>query len=108
MAQLRQDHEAFAQRGAQVLIVGPDGPRAFQRFWEEQAMPFIGLSDVGSVVSQHYQQEVNLLKLGRMPAVFIIDPNGIIRYAHYAQNMADIPHNTQLFEVLDAISVKKD
>jgi peroxiredoxin len=101
MAQLRQDYEAFAKRNVVVLIIGPDGPRAFKRFWEEQKMPFIGLADVGSKVSDLYQQEVNILKLGRMPAVFVVDEEGKIRFAHYAQHMADIPSNAQVLTILD-------
>ncbi len=103
MAQLRRDYEAFAKRNVAVLIIGPDGPRAFKRFWEEQAMPFVGLSDVGSGVSQRYQQEVNLLKLGRMPAVFVVDKEGKIRYVHYAKTMADIPTNDQILAALDSL-----
>jgi peroxiredoxin Q/BCP len=102
MAQLRQDEESFAKRNVAVLIIGPDGPRAFKRFWEEQNMPFIGLADIGSKVSDLYQQEVNILKLGRMPAVFVVDEEGKIRFIHYAQHMADIPSNAQILAVLDS------
>jgi len=30
-----------------------------------------------------YHQEVNMLKWGRMPAIFVIDREGVIRYGHY-------------------------
>lgn len=108
MTQLRQDHEAFIKRNVIVMIIGPDGPRAFKRFWEEQKMPFIGLADVGSKVGDLYQQEVNILKLGRMPAVFVIDEEGKIRFVHYAQSMADIPSNSQILDVLDSWKGKSD
>lgn len=66
-------------------------------------MPFVGLSDPKSRVSDTYQQEVNLLKLGRMPAIFVIDLEGNIRYLHYGDAMWDIPDNKEILGVLDQI-----
>lgn len=80
--------------------MGPDGPRAFKRFWEMNDMPFIGLADIKSAVASNFYQEVNLLKLGRMPAVFLIDSAGIIRYAYYGHSMSDIPKNAELLKNL--------
>jgi peroxiredoxin len=84
-----------------VIIIGPDGPRAFKRYWEEEKMPFPGCADIGSKVSDSYRQEVNILKLGRMPAEFIIDQKGIIRYLHYGESMSDIPSVDDLLNVID-------
>lgn len=103
MAQLRQDRAEFDKRGAEVIILGPDGPRAFVRYWDENEMPFIGLADVGSKVADRYAQEVNLMKLGRMPALFIVDKQGAIRFIHYGKSMSDIPANETVFQALDQL-----
>ncbi len=103
MAQLRQDQAEFVRRGVEVIILGPDGPRAFKRYWSEHEMPFIGLADVGSKVADRYAQEVNLIKLGRMPALFIIDKQGKIRFVHYGEAMSDIPPNDLVLEALDQL-----
>ncbi len=66
-------------------------------------MPFIGCADIKSKVADIFYQEVNLFKFGRMPAVFIIDRQGLIRYAHYGDAMSDIPANQELFKVLDSL-----
>jgi peroxiredoxin len=100
---LRLEYEQFTKRGTEILVLGPDGPNAFRRYWEENDMPFIGMADIKSRIASQYDQEVNLLKFGRMPAVFIIDPNGIIRYSHYSKSMSDLPSNQELLEVLDSI-----
>jgi len=103
LAQLRQDYDLFHQRGAEIIALGPDGPNAFERYWESEQIPFIGLPDIKSRISDIYYQEVNLLKLGRMPAIFVIDRQGIIRYAHYGDSLKDIPPNQVILDVLDQL-----
>jgi peroxiredoxin Q/BCP len=100
MAQLRQDYTHFVDLNTEVLVLGPNGPRMFQKFWKENEIPFVGLSDVGSKVAETFYQEVVILKLGRMPAVFIIDRKGIIQYVHYGNSMSDIPDNAVVINVL--------
>jgi len=104
MGQLRQDYEEFKKRGAEVIALGPDGQNAFIRFWKENDMPFIGLSDAGSRVADMYAQEVNLLKLGRMPATFVIDLQGRVRYVHYGEAMQDTAKNADILGVLDRLN----
>jgi peroxiredoxin Q/BCP len=106
MAQLRQDKAKFNESGAVVLILGPDGPNAFRKYWEENDIPFIGLPDLRSRVAALYEQEVNLFKFGRMPALFVIDLEGIIRYAHYGDSMEDIPANEVILDVLEQLKVE--
>jgi peroxiredoxin len=103
MAQLRQDYGKFQERKVEVIALGPDGPNAFKRFWQEQDMPFIGLADIKSQMADLFYQEVNILKLGRMPALFIIDLEGCIRFRYYGKSMSDIPSNEKVLEVLDQV-----
>ncbi len=103
MAQLRQDYAEFNRRGVEILVLGPDGPNAFKRYWEEEKMPFIGMADIRSQVADRYYQEVNLFKFGRMPALFVIDGQGLVRYSHYGDSMSDIPANRDVLAVIDQI-----
>jgi peroxiredoxin len=100
---LRDHYQEFVKRGVEIVVIGPDGPRAFKKYWEEERMPFPGCADIGSKVADNYQQEVNLFKLGRMPADIIIDRTGIIRYMHYGESMSDIPQIQQLLDVIDSL-----
>ncbi len=100
---MRDHYQEFVKRGVEIVVVGPDGPRAFKRYWEEEKMPFPGCADIGSKVADTYQQEVNLFKLGRMPADIIIDRTGTIRYMHYGESMSDIPQIKQLLDVIDSL-----
>lgn len=70
-------------------------------------MPFIGLADVGSKVAGLYHQELNWLKMGRMPAALVIDRQGRVRFLQYGESMADIPENGELFAVLDQINTEE-
>ncbi len=101
---MRDDFSKFQERKAQILVLGPDGPDAFKRYWEENDLPYTGCADIGSRVADSFHQEVNLFKFGRMPAVFVIDIHGRIRYSHYGESMRDIPLNEEILAVLDALA----
>lgn len=107
MAQLRHDYPEFEKRNAQVIVVGPEAETAFAAYWRKNDLPFIGLPDSSASVLKLYGQEVNLFKLGRMPAQVIIDRNSVVRYAHYGHSMSDIPNNQELFELLDELNSKQ-
>jgi len=108
MAQLRQDHGEFVKRETKVIVVGPENAVAFTKYWRENDLSFIGLPDPLASVLKLYGQEVNLFKLGRMPAQVIIDIDGVARYVHYGHSMSDIPENSELFELLDNIYGNKE
>jgi peroxiredoxin len=104
MAQLRQDYDKFQQRQAEILFIGPEDAAAFARYFGENDLPFIGLPDPTHSVLKLYGQEVNLFKLGRMPAQVLVDKNGLARFAHYGHSMADIPPNAELLKLLDSLN----
>ena len=104
MAQLRQGYDGYARRNAEIVVLGPEGPRDFQRYWEKNDIPFIGLPDPKHTVLKLYGQEVKLFKLGRMPAQLLIDKEGRVRFVHYGHSMGDIPSNSEIWEILDALN----
>jgi len=104
MAQLRQDYEKIAALDTVVVVVGPDGERAFMKYFNENNLPFIGLPDPKHTVLKLFGQKVNLFKLGRMPAQVIVDKEGIARYAHYGHDMSDIPSNDEIISILQEIN----
>ena len=68
--------------------------------WESKSLPFVGLPDEKGRVARLYHQKVHLTKLGRMPALFILNKAGIVRYTYYSSSMKDIPRNEDLFPAL--------
>jgi peroxiredoxin len=104
LARLRDDHQRFVGRNTEILAVGPNSPTAFEQYWENENIPFIGLPDPDHNVARMYRQEVNLFKLGRMPLSCVIDKKGYVRFAHYGASMRDIPSNKDLFHVIDELN----
>ncbi len=103
MAQLRQDYQEFEKRQTKVIVLGPESAGAFKAYWKEHDLPFIGLPDPKASVLKLYGQEVNLFKLGRMPAQVIVDRKGVVRFVHYGHAMYDIPENSEVLELLDQL-----
>jgi len=105
MAQLRQDHDRFVELNTQIIVVGPEDAQSFRDYWREHNLPFIGLPDPRASVLKLYGQEVNIFKLGRMPAQVIVDRNGIVRFVHYGHSMSDIPSNDEVLSLLQPLNV---
>ena len=104
MAQLRQDYQKFVEQQAQIIVVGPDDASAFQEYFSQHRLPFIGLPDPSASVLKLYGQQVSLFRLGRMPAQVIVDREGTARFVHYGHTMADIPENSELLEILEGLN----
>jgi peroxiredoxin Q/BCP len=105
LARLRDGYEEFERRGVEILAVGPDPLEAFQKYWADQQIPFVGLPDPGHALARMYRQQVKLFKLGRMPLSCIVDARGYIRFVHYGKSMSDIPSNEELLQVIDELNV---
>ena len=74
------------------------------RAWDKEQYPFIGLPDPEHRVADSYGQQVKLLKLGRLPALLVIDSDGFVRYRHYGSSMRDIPNNEEILQLLDELN----
>jgi peroxiredoxin len=103
MAQLRQDFAEFEKRGAVILVVGPENAAAFDKYFQDHDLPFIGLPDPKHTVLKQYGQEIKLFKFGRMPAQLIVDKSGLVRYIYYGHDMTDIPTNAEMLALIDQI-----
>lgn len=108
MAQLRQDMNSFQSLHTAIVVVGPEKEEAFRSYWEKEGLPFIGLPDPNHTVLKRYGQEVNLFKLGRMPAQVIIDRAGMVRFVHYGHSMSDIPENSEILALLQRLEANPE
>jgi len=106
MSQLRQDYKKFVKKETEILVVGPEEMQSFKAFWDDKGLPFVGLPNPDQTVLRLFGQEVNLFKLGRMPAQVVIDKKGYARFVHYGKSMSDIPSNQELLELLDELNME--
>jgi peroxiredoxin Q/BCP len=106
MAQLRQDYPKFVARNVEVVVVGPEDAKAFAAYFAKESLPFVGLPDPKASVLKRYGQEVNLFKLGRMPAQVLIDRAGLARFVHYGHDMQDIPANEEILALADQLNAE--
>jgi peroxiredoxin len=103
MAQLRQDYPSFQAVKTLIVVVGPEDPDAFASYWRRNELPFVGLPDPMHSVLKLYGQEINLFKLGRMPAQVLVDKTGVARFVHYGHSMSDIPSNDEILGLIAAL-----
>ncbi len=104
---MRRDYQKFADRQTEVIAVGPEDTEAFSKFWISYKMPFPGIPDPRHVIAKLYGQQVKPLKLGRMPALVVIDKQGRIRHRHYGDSMKDIPSNDDIMALVDELNQEK-
>jgi peroxiredoxin len=103
MAQLRQDHAKFEAANTAIVVVGPEGAKAFASYWSKNHLPFIGLPDPEHSVLKLYGQEIKLFKYGRMPAQVLVDKHGVARFVHYGHDMTDIPPNEEILGLIASL-----
>lgn len=106
MAQLRQDYDKFQDENTVILVIGPEAAKAFAKYWAENDLPFIGPPDPKHSVLKLYGQEIKLFKFGRMPAMVIIDKQGMVRFVHYGHSMSDIPENEDVLVTLQMLNTE--
>jgi peroxiredoxin len=106
MAQLRQDYQKFEAQNTAIIVVGPEKAAAFTKYFDENGLPFIGLPDPKHSVLKLYGQEIKLFKFGRMPAMVIIDRQGVVQFVHYGHSMSDIPENADVLATLKMLNAE--
>lgn len=100
---MKEDFEKFREREAQVVVVAPHDAGRVKKYWEKDKFPFTGIPDPDHGLANLYGQQWNLAKLGRMPALFVIDRQGMLAFTHYGRSMADIPSPDELLAVIDGL-----
>ena len=129
---MRDDYEQFRAAGGDVAVVGMGWAELAAKFKQQFALPFPVLVDVeqkayrafgvprGSIwafagPTMWWRLFVSLLRYGtslpsadvfQMPGAFVVDTQGIVRFAHYFRTSSDYPKNEQILAVLEEIGKK--
>jgi len=105
-AQLRRDLEKFDELDGFIYPILADNKKNAQKMEQKYARKYAIFYDSSKKVPNLLNQQVKILKLGRMPGLLIIDKQGIVQYAYYSDNMHDIPSNEELLNELRKINTK--
>ena len=79
LCEYRDGIEEFQGLGVDVVGISADDAESHRRFREQRSLPFPLLTDAGLEVAGNYGCKG---LLGMKRGVFLIDPEGICRYAH--------------------------
>ena len=79
LCEYRDGIEEFAGLGVSVVGISSDGMESHQKFRAKHKLPFTLLSDLDLKVAKLYGSKG---ALGLKRSVFLIDENGVVRYAH--------------------------
>ncbi len=100
---MKEDHEKFLGKKATIVVIARHSREDVEAYWKDNALPFDAVADPDKKLGNLYGQEWKALKLGLMPALFVIGGDGKIAYAHYSTGMSDIPANDSVLEVLEGL-----
>jgi peroxiredoxin len=84
-----------------------DTREAAHRYFQKYHIPFPCLVDIDGRVYRQYEVKSTLLSLGQRPALFVIDREGIVRYAYLGSQQLEIPSNNDVLEVCRSIPCKE-
>jgi peroxiredoxin Q/BCP len=101
---LRDRYEEFKQRGAEILAIAPDSLDNARTYFQANDIPFPCLPDPDRKVFRQYDVKSAMISLGQRPGLFVIDKEGIVRYAYLGWQQWEIPSVDETLEQLDALS----
>jgi peroxiredoxin len=101
---MKKDHEKYLEREAGVVAVARHAKKDVEEYWRKHELPFHGVPDPDKRIGELYGQEWKALKLGLMPALFVIGRDRRIAFSHYGSSMSDIPTGETVLAVLDGLA----
>lgn len=108
LCSVRDNISQFNNANAQVLGISVDSIFTLGRYKDDQGLNFPLLSDFNKEVSQQYgsfyDNFVFDMKGVSKRSAFVIDRDGIVRYAEVLENAADIPNFNAIQQTLGTLN----
>jgi len=101
---LRDRYSEFTERGAEIVAIAPDTVDSARTFFEREKLPFQCLPDPDREVFRMYDVKSAMISLGQRPGLFIVDKDGVVRFAHLGFQQWEIPSVDDTLAKLDALS----
>jgi peroxiredoxin Q/BCP len=100
---LRDRIAEFQQRDAHVIAIAPDTLEHAKAYFEKNDISFPCLADPDRTVFRQYDVKSAIISLGQRPGLFVIDREGIVRYAYLGWQQYEIPTVDETLAQLDAM-----
>jgi glutaredoxin-dependent peroxiredoxin len=108
MCTMRDSLAEYNDLNAQVLAVSVDSPFTLERFKQAEELNFPLLSDFNRDVSRQYGALYEDFVLGMRGvskrSAFVVDGEGIIRYAEVLESAGDLPNFVKVKETLQELN----
>jgi len=101
---LRDRLDEFKERSATVVAIAPDTLENAQSYFEKNELPFTCLPDADRAVFRQYDVKSAIVSLGQRPGLFIVDKDGIVRFAYLGWQQWEIPSIDDTLAELDALN----
>lgn len=107
LCSIRDDIATYQGLNAQILAISVDSPFTLAKFREDQQLNFPLLSDFNKDVSTAYGALYEVFSVGlkgvSKRSAFVIDGEGIVRYAEVLESAGDLPDFEAVRATLAAI-----
>jgi peroxiredoxin len=132
---LRDDRDRFEEAGVNVILIGLGRPDQAARFCRDRSVPFTCVSSPdrqahrafglrrGSLAQvagpavwlpwlrrqagQEHQGRFGQGDVSQLPGTFVVDTDGVVRYAHRGRRSSDNPSNQEVLAAAAAIGEAK-
>lgn len=108
MCAMRDDIATYQQLKAQILAISVDSPYTLNKFKEDQSLNFPLLSDFNKTATPEwgvmYETFGPGLKGVSKRSAFVVDKEGIIRYAEVLDNAGELPDFASVRETLASLA----
>ena len=104
---VRDNIAMYNEANAQVIGISVDSLYTLNKYKEEQQLNFPLLSDFNKTVSEEYDSLYTTFGYGMKGvskrSAFIVDKEGIIRYAEVLENAGELPDFRSINQVLESL-----
>ena len=96
---MSEQYQEFSSAGAEVLAVVNATQEDAGRDSLALKLPFPFLLDTEHAVFDLYQVESRLVSLGQRPGLYVIDREGVVKYAQVGWQQWEIPGNAEVLGI---------
>ncbi len=100
MMRLHHEIEMIKAKNIKLIVVCPENKEKIEKFAKDMDFSFDFVADSSHKLADEYNQQVKILKFGRMPAQIVLDKNLNVIYSHYASSMKDIVEESEILAKL--------